>query len=54
MAGQVMIGTQVAAKPSQLVQPETEIAVKAAQKYVGRGGLKLEGALDHFKIDVVQ
>ena len=52
MAGQVMIGTQVAAKPSQLVQPETEIVVKAAEKYVGRGGLKLEGALDHFKIDV--
>lgn len=52
MAGEVKIGTEVASKPSQLVDPDAEIAVKAPPKFVGRGGLKLEGALDHFKIDI--
>ncbi|MEP7015706.1 MAG: TlyA family RNA methyltransferase [Verrucomicrobiota bacterium] len=52
MAGEVKIGTRVASKPSQLVELGAMIAVKAAPKFVGRGGLKLEGALDHFKIDV--
>src|ERR1700736_4124823 len=52
MAGEVKIGTQVASKAAQLVAPGEEISVKAARKYVGRGGLKLEGALDFFQIDV--
>ncbi len=52
MAGEIKIGTQVAAKPSQLVQPDVEISVKSPEKFVGRGGLKLEGALNDFKIDV--
>jgi len=52
MAGEVKIGTQIASKPAQLVDPGEEISLKAARKYVGRGALKLEGALDHFKIDV--
>jgi 23S rRNA (cytidine1920-2'-O)/16S rRNA (cytidine1409-2'-O)-methyltransferase len=52
MAGEVMIGTQIALKPAQLIDPNVEISLMAARKYVGRGALKLEGALDHFKIDV--
>ena len=52
MAGEVKIGTETAMKASQLVGPDAEIAVAASPKYVGRGGLKLEGALDHFHIDV--
>ena len=52
MAGEVQIGTQVALKPSQLVEPDAAITVKTAPKFVGRGGLKLEGALDHFGISV--
>ncbi len=52
MAGEVKIGTQVASKAAQLVDPGEQISVKATRKYVGRGALKLEGALDHFKIDV--
>jgi 23S rRNA (cytidine1920-2'-O)/16S rRNA (cytidine1409-2'-O)-methyltransferase len=52
MAGEVRVGTRVAAKASELLTPDEEIAVASAQKYVGRGGLKLEGALDHFNIDV--
>jgi 23S rRNA (cytidine1920-2'-O)/16S rRNA (cytidine1409-2'-O)-methyltransferase len=51
MAGEVKVGTQVAAKASLLLEPDAALLVKPAAKYVGRGGLKLEGALDHFKID---
>ena len=51
MAGEIKIGTRVAAKPSQLLEPDVAITVKPTQKYVGRGALKLESALNHFKID---
>ena len=52
MAGEIKIGTDVATKASQLVEPDAEIAVAPPPKYVGRGGLKLEGALDSFGMDV--
>src|SRR5438105_6014090 len=52
MAGDVMIGTRVAAKPSELLDEQAPISIKPARKYVGRGALKLESALDHFRIDV--
>lgn len=52
MAGQVKIGTRIVGKPSQSFDVETAIEVKPDRKYVGRGALKLESALDHFKIDV--
>src|SRR5438128_8286938 len=52
MAGDVMIGTRIAAKPSELLHQKAAITVKPARKYVGRGALKLEAALDHFAIDV--
>jgi 23S rRNA (cytidine1920-2'-O)/16S rRNA (cytidine1409-2'-O)-methyltransferase len=52
MAGEVKIGTRIAAKPAQLLEPDAAIAVKPTRKYVGRGALKLEGALNYFEIDV--
>src|SRR5438874_1002167 len=52
MAGQVKVGTRIAAKPSQLLEPDVAIAVKPARKYVGRGALKLDSALNYFKIDI--
>lgn len=52
MAGEVKVGEQIAAKSSQLVDPETPLTVAEAPRYVGRGGQKLEGALDFFRIDV--
>ena len=52
MAGEIKIGTRVASKASELVEPDAEVIAAVPPKYVGRGGLKLEGALDHFKIDV--
>jgi len=52
MAGNVMVGTRIAAKPSELLDERAAIAVTPSRKYVGRGALKLEAALDHFNIDV--
>jgi 23S rRNA (cytidine1920-2'-O)/16S rRNA (cytidine1409-2'-O)-methyltransferase len=52
MAGEIKIGTRTAAKPSQILEADAAIAVKPTRRYVGRGALKLEGALDHFGIDV--
>ena len=52
MAGEVMVGTRVAVKPSELLEEQAAITVKPTRKYVGRGALKLEAALDHFNIDV--
>lgn len=52
MAGEVKVGTRVAAKSSELLKPDAAIVVESAPAYVGRGGLKLEGALDHLGIDV--
>ena len=52
MAGEVKVGTRIAAKPSQLLEPDVAITVKPTRKYVGRGALKLESALNYFKIDI--
>src|SRR2546426_1128968 len=52
LAGKVSVATRVADKPSELLDEQTAIAIKPTRKYVGRGALKLESALDHFGIDV--
>jgi 23S rRNA (cytidine1920-2'-O)/16S rRNA (cytidine1409-2'-O)-methyltransferase len=52
MAGEVKIETRVAAKPAELVHERAPVTVQPTQKYVGRGALKLQGALDYFNIDV--
>ena len=52
MAGVVTIDTRIAAKPSELLDEQAAVTLKPTRKYVGRGALKLEAALDHFKIDV--
>src|SRR6059058_4400303 len=52
LAGEISVATRVADKPSELLDEQTAIAVKPTRKYVGRGALKLESALDHFDIDV--
>lgn len=51
MAGWVTIGGHAATKAGQGVPDDVDIAVSGGEKYVGRGGLKLEGALDHFAVD---
>jgi 23S rRNA (cytidine1920-2'-O)/16S rRNA (cytidine1409-2'-O)-methyltransferase len=54
LAGQVSIGTRIAAKASELLDEQTAVAVKPTRKYVGRGALKLESGLEHFHIDLQQ
>ena len=52
LAGQVLVKGQVVAKPHALIGPEVEVALKAEEPYVSRGGLKLKGALETFGIKV--
>ncbi|MFL6593988.1 MAG: TlyA family RNA methyltransferase, partial [Chthoniobacterales bacterium] len=51
MAGEVRSGDQVLTKSSVLVAPDAELSLAVPPRFVGRGGLKLEGALDHFRVD---
>ncbi len=52
MAGEIRIGDRVFDKASQLVARDAEITVTAPAQFVGRGGVKLAGALDQLGIDV--
>lgn len=53
MAGKVLANNVRIDKPGQLVPVTNEITVKGIdQRYVGKGGLKLEGALSDFRMDV--
>ena len=52
MAGQVRVSGQVALKPATPIQPDATLTVDTGPRFVSRGGEKLEGALDAFKIDV--
>jgi len=51
LAGEVMTGTTRVAKPSTKIDTEADLTVREKPKFVGRGGLKLEGALKEFGID---
>jgi 23S rRNA (cytidine1920-2'-O)/16S rRNA (cytidine1409-2'-O)-methyltransferase len=54
-AGEVRVGGEhgpVALRPSQLVEPEQELVVDPGPRYVSRGGIKLENALEALAIDV--
>lgn len=51
MAGDVTVGERIVDKAGTRIADDALIAVKTAERYVGRGGLKLEGALAHFVID---
>jgi len=52
MAGQVLLNGHAAGKPGDLVRPDDELALTVPDKYVGRGGHKLEHALQQFALDV--
>jgi 23S rRNA (cytidine1920-2'-O)/16S rRNA (cytidine1409-2'-O)-methyltransferase len=53
-AGEVRVGQDgpVALRPSMLVEPEAKLIVDAGPRYVSRGGIKLENALETLGIDV--
>jgi 23S rRNA (cytidine1920-2'-O)/16S rRNA (cytidine1409-2'-O)-methyltransferase len=52
MAGLIVCGGQKIAKPGQLIEIDQELSCLGKILYVSRGGLKLAGALDAFKISV--
>jgi 23S rRNA (cytidine1920-2'-O)/16S rRNA (cytidine1409-2'-O)-methyltransferase len=56
MAGVVLVNEQRVEKASESFAPDADIRVRGADdpasRYVGRGGLKLEAALDAFGVDV--
>jgi 23S rRNA (cytidine1920-2'-O)/16S rRNA (cytidine1409-2'-O)-methyltransferase len=52
LAGQVRVNSQTARKPSDSVKPGDELTLDAGEKYVSRGGHKLEHALEYFQLDV--
>jgi 23S rRNA (cytidine1920-2'-O)/16S rRNA (cytidine1409-2'-O)-methyltransferase len=52
MAGMVQVNRQIAAKPSHKVHPDDAVILDEGDKYVSRGGYKLEHALRFFQLDV--
>jgi 23S rRNA (cytidine1920-2'-O)/16S rRNA (cytidine1409-2'-O)-methyltransferase len=53
LSGQVLVGDRVVDKPGTKVESAAEIRLRGVDHpYVGRGGLKLAGALDDLGIDV--
>lgn len=52
MAGTVQINGQPARKPSDSVREDDDVTLTAGEKFVSRGGHKLEHALEHFHLDV--
>lgn len=52
MAAQVLVNGKVIDKPGSQVPTGAKIMVKEKLRYVSRGGLKLESAIDAFDIDV--
>lgn len=52
LAGQVRVNDQVARKPSDSVKASDNIALATPEKFVSRGGHKLEHALAHFGMDL--
>jgi 23S rRNA (cytidine1920-2'-O)/16S rRNA (cytidine1409-2'-O)-methyltransferase len=53
-AGEVRVGADgpVALRPSQLVEPDAPLVVAEGIRFVSRGGIKLENALQRLGIDV--
>ncbi|MEI6492416.1 MAG: TlyA family RNA methyltransferase [Verrucomicrobiota bacterium] len=52
MAAQVLVDGQPSTKPGTMILPLAKIEVAEKEKFVGRGGYKIEAALEAFQIDV--
>ena len=52
MAGLVTVDGRMVEKAGTTVSSESDIRVKQAPQFVGRGGIKLKHALDSFELDV--
>lgn len=51
MAGQVLVGEEIATKPGTLVDESAPLRLRRRPSYVSRGGEKLVHALAHFSLD---
>ncbi len=51
MAGAVRAGEVLVDKPGTKLEESIQLTVSTGERYVGRGGLKLEAALDHFSVN---
>ncbi len=52
LAGRVKVNEHLARKPSDPVKAQDQLTLLAPQKFVSRGGLKLERAVEHFGLEV--
>jgi 23S rRNA (cytidine1920-2'-O)/16S rRNA (cytidine1409-2'-O)-methyltransferase len=52
LAGQILVQEQKVDKPGRLVDCDAEIRILHQLPFASRGGIKLQGALDHFGISV--
>lgn len=52
LAGEVKVDGHVCDKPAERFGEDAVVEIREKPRFVGRGGLKLEGALIHFGIDV--
>ncbi len=52
LAGVVTVNGDARIKPGQRIPADAEVVLREQQKYVSRGGLKLEKALSIFEVDV--
>ena len=50
-AGRVKVDGHILTRPGHPIDPEAEIEILSFEKYVSRGGEKLEAALEQFRID---
>ena len=50
-AGRVKVDGAVITRPGHPIDPEAEIEILSYEKYVSRGGEKLEAALEIFRVD---
>jgi 23S rRNA (cytidine1920-2'-O)/16S rRNA (cytidine1409-2'-O)-methyltransferase len=51
LAGDILVAERVFDKPGSLVSPDAPIRIVAPERYVSRGGYKMEAALDRFGIN---
>lgn len=52
LAGEVSVNGQPLTKAGSMVAPDVEISLREGQRFVSRGGLKLETAFEQFDLDV--
>jgi 23S rRNA (cytidine1920-2'-O)/16S rRNA (cytidine1409-2'-O)-methyltransferase len=52
LAGQVLVDGHPSPKPGHPLAPDHKIVLKEAERFVSRGGEKLEGAMEAFELDL--